>query len=405
MNHDSWRTVALLLASSLTVMSSATIAAGMPRMAEVFRDTPNAEFLTKLVLTAPALLIVVCAPLAGAFIDRFGRVRFLYACMVLYGFAGASGFVLDDLHAILVGRALLGVAVAGIMTTASTLAGDYFSGERRMRFMATQTIYMSLGGVVFIGAGGLLAEFSWRLPFLVYLASWVLLVPAVKYLDEPPHHARRAADGPDEPVPYAGLVLAYTLTFFMLVMFYMTPVQIPFLLRDIGIPSSLLAAGAIVLSTLMGAAGALTLQRLRRHAGHVTVYAIAMLLIALGYGVIAWASGYPAVLLGAAVSGFGAGIIFPNSSLWVIALAPARLRGRLLGVMTAALYLGQFASPILMQPAVSSYGLSGAFGLFAAIAAGVSVVLLGARHPLQRTGLHRHAAEASTGATKRRPLQ
>jgi MFS family permease len=190
----------------------------------------------------------------------------------------------------------------------------------------------------------------------------------------------------------------------MLVMFYMTPVQVPFLLRDIGIPSSLAAAGAIVLSTLLGAAGAMTLHRLRHHAGHVTVYSIAMLLIALGYGGIAWASGYPMVLLGAAVSGFGAGIIFPNSSLWVIALAPARLRGRLLGLMTAAIYLGQFASPILMQPAVSAYGLSGAFAVFAAIAAGVALVLLGMRRPLQAAGLRRRAQTMESTAG-RRPLQ
>src|SRR3954463_11589121 len=99
------RKAALLLCSSLTVMSNATIAAAMPRMAAVFSDTPHAEFLTKpilttpalpLVLCAPALLIVLCARPAGVFIDRFGRARFLFANLVLYGIAGASGFVLDD---------------------------------------------------------------------------------------------------------------------------------------------------------------------------------------------------------------------------------------------------------------------------------------------------------------------
>jgi MFS family permease len=385
--------IALMLAASLTVMSNATIAAGMPEMARVFRDVPNAEFLSKLVLTTPALLIVACAPLAGALIDRFGRVRFLHACMALYGLAGASGFVLNDLSSILIGRALLGVAVAGIMTTASTLVGDYFAGEARSRFMATQSISMSLGGVVFIGAGGLLAEIGWRYPFLVYLAAWVFLIPALKYLHEPARHARRTADGPEEAVPYAGLALAYALTFFMLVMFYMTPVQIPFLLRDIGVPSSLLAAGAIVASALTSAGGALLLHRLRMRTGNVTIYALAMVIIAAGYGAIALAQGYGLVLLGAAISGFGVGIIFPNSSLWVIALAPARVRGRLLGFMTAAVYLGQFSSPILVQPAVSMFGLSGAFGVFTAVALAVAAALYAARHSLQKLGPHRPARQ------------
>ena len=290
-------------------MSNATIAPGMPQMAEVFRDTPNAELLTKLILTTPALLIVVCAPIAGIIIDRFGRVRFLQACMLLYGFAGASGFILSELHHILAGRALLGVAVAGIMTATTTLAGDYFSGESRSRFLSTQSIYMSFGGMVFIGTGGLLAEFSWRLPFLVYLSAWLLLLPAVKYLNEPSRHERSASAGPDEPLPYAGLALAYSLAFFMLVIFYMTPVQIPFLLRDIGIPSSLLAAGAIVLSSFTSAGGALLLPRLRLRTGNVVIYAIAMIIIAAGYGSIAAADGYALVMLGVAVSGFGVGII------------------------------------------------------------------------------------------------
>jgi len=378
-NNEFGRKAALLLVSSLTVMSNATIAASMPRMAEVFRATPHAEFLTKLILTTPALLIVVCAPLAGAFIDRFGRIRFLYANLVLYGFAGGSGFVLDSLHSILIGRALLGIAVAGIMTTSTTLLGDYYTGEARIRYAGTQSLFMSLGGVVFIGAGGILSEFSWRLPFLIYLVSWAVLVPAAKFLDEPRRHVHANSSEPDRPAPVGALALAYLLIFFALVMFYMTPVQLPFLLRDIGISSSALAAGPIVIGSLASGASAVALSRLRRSMGYVSVYAISMMLIAAGYGIIASAHGYAVVLAGAAISGFGVGIIFTNSGLWVTALAPARLRGRLLGMMTASLYLGQFSSPILVQPAVSSVGLSGAFGVFAGIAAIVSIVLFAGR--------------------------
>jgi len=376
MSRDDWRKAALLLVSSLTVMSNATIAASMPRMAQVFHDTPHAEFLSKLVLTTPALLIVVCAPIAGAIIDRFGRVRFLFANLVLYGLAGGSGFVLESLPAILIGRAFLGVAVAGIMTTSTTLLGDYYTGEARIRYAGTQSLFMSLGGVVFIGAGGILAEFNWRLPFLIYLSSWAILIPAVRFLDEPSRHVRHADSGPDRRVPVATLALAYSLIFFALVMFYMTPVQIPFLLRDIGITSTAMAAGPIVIGSLASAASAMTLTRLRRFMGYVSVYAFSMMLIAAGYAIIAVAQGYALVLVGAAVSGLGVGIIFTNSGLWVTALAPPRLRGRLLGMMTASIYLGQFSSPILVQPAVAVSGLSGAFSIFAGIAAAVSMMLV-----------------------------
>jgi MFS family permease len=321
----------------------------------------------------------VCAPLAGIFIDRFGRVRFLYANLVLYGFAGGSGFILDSLQHILIGRALLGVAVAGIMTTSTTLLGDYYTGEARIRYAGVQSLFMALGGVVFIGAGGILADFNWRLPFLIYLASWLVLVPAMAFMDVPPRHARESITEPDRPAPIGSLALAYALIFFALVMFYMTPVQLPFLLRDIGIASSTLAAGPIVIGSLASGASAMVLSRLRRSMGYVSVYALSMMLIALGYAIIAATHDYGVVLAGAAISGFGVGIIFTNSALWVTALAPPRLRGRLLGMMTASVYLGQFCSPILVQPAVSAAGLSGAFGVFAGIASLVSLLLVAGR--------------------------
>ena len=380
---------ALLLVSSFSVMANATIAASMPRMAEVFSDTPNAQFMSKLILTAPALFIVIFAPLAGVLIDRYGRLKYLFASMLLYGFAGASGFFLDDLNHILAGRALLGVAVAGIMTTSSTLLGDYFIGAERLKYAGTQGLFMSLAGVVFVGTGGILAEFDWRWPFLIYLSAWAALLPAVKYLREPARQARKAGERAETPAPLKPLALAYALTFFLLVVFYMTPVQIPFLLRGIGVESTGLAALVICLGSLASGGGALMQHRLHYRVGFVSIYAYAMLLVAVGYAAIALTQSYAVVLLGAAVSGFGVGVLFPNGALWVTTLAPARLRGRLLGIMTASMNLGQFFSPILAEPAVSAVGLSGAFGVAAGAALLVAVLLW-----LTCRGFDRHTVQA-----------
>ncbi len=356
-------------------MANATIAASMPRMAEVFSGTPGAQFLSKMILTTPALFIVMCAPLAGVLIDRYGRLKYLFASMLLYGFAGSSGFFLNDLHGILAGRALLGVAVAGIMTTATTLLGDYFVGEERLKYAGMQGMFMSMSGVVFVGVGGILAEFDWRWPFLVYLSAWAALLPAVKYLREPVRQARKAGDLAEARAPLKPLALSYALTFFLLVVFYMMPVQVPFLLRGIGVNSTGLAALVISLASLTSGGGAMMQHRFHYRIGFVSIYAYAMLVIAAGYAAIALTQSYAVVLLGAGISGFGVGMLFPNAALWVNTLAPARLRGRLLGMMTASMYLGQFFSPILMEPVVTAVGLSGAFGVAAAAAVLVAVLL------------------------------
>lgn len=374
-----------MLIATLTVMSSATIAAALPQMARVFSATPNAELLTKLVLTTPALMIVVFAPLAGVFIDRVGRLRFLYANMVLYGFAGSAGYVLDDLHYILASRALLGVAVAGTMTTMNTLAGDYFSGEERARFAGMQSAAMSLGAAVFIGLGGLVAEIDWRLPFLIYLGGWLVLIPVLKYLKEPRRHAQHAPGAAiSDPVPMGKLAVAYGLSFLAMVMFYMTVTQLPFLMRSLGIASSTLGGIVVAVSQLVSAFASTLYARLRGRSSFVRAYALGLLLMALGYGVIALIPHYAAVLAGAAISGFGVGIIFPNASLWVVTLAPPRMRGRLTGMMSASLNLGQFSSPLLLHPAVQSVGLDGAFGVAAVLACMLSGALLLAGRKLEQ---------------------
>ena len=115
----------------MTVMAGATIAPSLPEMTRAFPNNPNAETLVKLVLTIPGLFIAITAPMSGWIIDRFGRIRLLVGMLLLYAIAGTSGLYLNSLFEIIVGRAFLGIAVGGIMTTAIALIGDYFEGETR----------------------------------------------------------------------------------------------------------------------------------------------------------------------------------------------------------------------------------------------------------------------------------
>lgn len=168
----------LLLVSTLTVMAGATIAPSLPAMQEHFREVGDAALWVRLVLTLPALFIVIGSLVAGVVVDRFGRKPLLLAAAALYGSAGASGYVLDSLFHILIGRAFLGFAVAGIMVTATTLITDYYSGAARAAFLGLQAAFMGLGGVIFLSLGGFLADQNWRFPFLIYLFAW-LLVPLI----------------------------------------------------------------------------------------------------------------------------------------------------------------------------------------------------------------------------------
>lgn len=382
MASDTGRKSALLLVACLTVMAAATIAPALPRMADAYRDVARAELLTKLVLTVPALAIALCAPLAGAIVDRFGRLTLLRGSLLLYGFAGAAGYVLHDLHAILASRFALGVAVAGTMTTMTALVGDYYSGEARGRFASLQSVAMSIGAMAFVVLGGVLVDRDWRLPFLLYLSGWAVLVPAALYLHEP-HRAATAQGERGDATELAPrqVLAAYAITFFAVAMFYMTPAQLPFLIRTIGVNSGLAAGVAVGTSSLLAAVGSAVFPRFRRLTGVLGVYAWAFGFMACGYALVGSASSFALVLAGVVTSGVGVGLFFPNGTLWVLSLAPPRLRGRIVGGLTASIFLAQFASPLLLEPVVARTSLGHAFllaaGTMAALA--LALALLGRR--------------------------
>ena len=380
MPRDSGRKFALLSVATLTILAPTIVAPALPRVVEAFGNVPHVELLAKLMLTLPALFIAVGAPLAGAIVDRFGRMGLLRGCLVLYGLAGAAGYALPDLYAILASRMLLGVAIAGSMTTLTALVGDYFHGEERARFAGLQSTAMSLGAMVFVGVGGVLADLSWRLVFLVYLAGWLVLIPTLLYLREPVRrHGQSEADANAAPVAWRRVAAVYAITFFALVVFYMTPVQVPFLVRDLGVRSSAAAGFVIVLSSLAAAVGAQLYARASRGNSVFALYGWAFGLIAAGYALIGFATSYAVVIAGGIVSGLGVGLFFPNSYLWLLALAPERLRGRLAGGLTMAVFLGQFFSPLLAQPVIAWISLPWAFVATAGLTATVATTLASLR--------------------------
>ena len=224
----------LLLTSTLTVMAGATVSPALPAMQTAFTGTENVELLVRLVITLPALFIAVGAPLAGYIVDRFGRKKLLIVSTTVYGLAGISGYIAPNLDVILFGRAILGLAVAGLMTSVTTLIADYFDGEQRASFLGVQAAFMGLGGTVFLTVAGILAESGWRNPFLVY-GSALLLVPfimSVLYEPEGTKSAKQKNDNlASEQYPTRLMVLGYTAVVFIQVVFYLIPVQLPFLFR------------------------------------------------------------------------------------------------------------------------------------------------------------------------------
>ena len=120
---------------------------------------------------------------------------------------------------------------------------------------------------------------------------------------------------------------------------------------------------AIALCTLFSAAASVTYGKLKQRMEFVTFLPIIFGLMGIGYLLIGQSSNWAQVLTGLAISGMGLGILMPNMSVWLSSAVPDAMRGRALGDLSTAMFLGQFLSPIVTQPLPRSVGLGGTYAL------------------------------------------
>jgi MFS family permease len=359
------RLITLMLTSSMTVMAGATIAPALPKIQAHFAIPPGSpdEIWVKLLLAIPALFTAIGGFLSGVLIDRLGRTMPLAIAVLLYGVAGCSGLWLDDLGSMLVGRALLGLSVAMITTTSATLIADYFQGPERTRIMGFQSAAMGFGGVLFLLLGGAVATLNWRYPFLIYLIAFAAL-PLVLKLDEPlrgknptSHFELKMPPEPERRVPIITIGIIYILTVLTMLMFYMIPVQLPYVIQARGFGGSWEAGVAIAVCTLASAFASLSYAQLKTRLSFTKVLMCLYFCLASGYGVIAHAPNYGILLLGLILAGTGVGLVLPNMNIWLNAKTPAALRGKILGGLTTCIFLGQFCSPLVIQQIVQRSSL------------------------------------------------
>jgi len=381
----------LLACSGMTVMAGATIAPALPEISRHFQEAGN-PLLVKLVLTMPAFMIVFTAPLAGFLADRFGRKRLLIVSLALYGCAGFSGYLAESLLFLLAGRALLGIGVGGIMSATTALIGDYFHGHQRNLFMGRQSATMYAGGVGLVMLGGTLADLSWKAPFLLYLAAFFLLpFVAVSVGERIPEQCKDGVYGRKGVGlrTLAGMVVVYGLVLLLMLFYYMIPVQVPFLMQQrFGLSSTATGVG-VAASALAGSFSAIFYSRLRSLFGHGWIYVIGFCVVGTGFFAIGKAASYPGLLAGLAISGLGSGMLLPNGSLKLLELSPEVFRGRAAGIYTAVIFLGQFLSPLAMEPFIAAKGPQQVFVSASMAMGGIAILVFFLLSVFMRKGMNR----------------
>jgi predicted MFS family arabinose efflux permease len=340
--------VSILSLSLLTVMAGAAVAPALGVIKEYFADVN--QLFVQMIISVPALFIVITNLFFPALCKRFGAKTLVLGGLLLYTVGGCIAGAFSNIWLVLLMRALVGVGVGIIMPLSTGLLSYYFRPEEQVGLMGYSSAMNQMGGVIATLLSGILSNISWRASFLVYLLGLLSIILCLLYL---PNDRIMAASGENKQKSAKSGVLqeyfVYIFAIFLLMStFFIYPAN--FSLETISegiIPHQYIAiimAGADFVAFF----GGLLFVRARRLLGGNTKF-LAPALFLLGYLLLAIVGGWGGVLVGSFFIGFanGAGIPFIISEASMKAGKAATTT--VMPLISAALYLAQFISPMLMS--------------------------------------------------------
>ena len=205
-----------------------------------------------------------------------------------------------------------GMTVSDLAAVAC-MAADLWTGAARAQFMGRQAAAISMGGILFLLLEGMLAELSWRAPFLIYLLAFPFGLAAWIILPEK-RSSPKAGEGARESLEWRAVAPIAALGFLIMVMFYIIPTRLPFLLIEIGVMGPSSSGLAIAAVTVTSIFSALLFPRLRARFEPLSIFAISYGLMAVSDLLIATATGLGQVILGTLTAGPGLGATMPTKT-------------------------------------------------------------------------------------------
>ena len=346
-NHVAKKVTATILSMSLlTVMAGAAIAPALGIIKAHFADAP--AMLVQFIVSIPALLIIV-TNLFFRPLSRILRTRAIATTgLLLYVVAGAGCFFVDNIYVLLLMRAVLGISVGLVMPLSTGLLAYYFPPEEQARLMGLSAAMNQMGGVVATLLAGLLATIEWRYAFLVYLLGLIALVMVWLWLPDEQLGSSNKRGVPFQPrqllkfhPSVIGMLLLMTIFFIFPTNFAVVATQ------QLGLRTeqvTLIMVGLDVVAFLVGMVFGSLMSRFR-----LSIKYFAPTFFLLGYAAYL-VPDVMMVVIGSALIGIANGVGVPYLNTIASIKGGRNSATTVMPLLSAALYLGQFLSPIIVTP-------------------------------------------------------
>ncbi|WP_175638509.1 multidrug efflux MFS transporter NorA [Metabacillus schmidteae] len=163
-------------------------------------------------VAAFAVAQLVVSPIAGRWVDKFGRKRMIIIGLFIFGSSELLFGVGNTLSVLFLSRILGGISAAFIMPAVTAFIADTTSLETRSKALGYMSAAISTGFIIGPGIGGFLAEIGTRIPFFFAGAlGFSAAILSIITLKEP----KRNLQGEEELEPKARLNRIFSPVYFI----------------------------------------------------------------------------------------------------------------------------------------------------------------------------------------------
>ena len=371
--------VAILSLSFLSLIATAAMAPALTGIHEHFFGA--SDTLVKLVVTLPALICIPIGILNNTFLKFISKKNLIIIGILIYTIGGISSTFSTSIYMLLFTKGILGVGLGITAPLSLVLIGDFFHGSKRATFMGLSTATTNLGGILSTLVVGFLALKNWRYSFLVYIVGLVVLVLVALFLPKPPNELNdlekiNTGHIEEDIVLNKGIFKYAILILLALIGFYAVPTNMDFLIkfRNFGTPQT--AANLVSISTLASLISAIFFQKIVRV--FKSYYAIVIFIVmALGFFFLAYSPNLGIATLGSIFAGLAFGNVIPFTMLFASNLVHKTHTALSILIITTALYLGEFLSPLVLQLLANILNINNVIGslIGATIIASIAIIV------------------------------
>lgn len=332
-----------------------------PLLGEIAKSFPNATVTQiQLVYTIPSMISIPAMLIASKLLSRFSKKNMILVGIILVVISGLLPVLFNgSLMFLYFVSSLIGIGLGIVVTLSANVISDNFQGLECASVMGYQSAAISIGATIMSASSGKIATIQWSYSYLILLIFIPCIWIVFKFLpnDIPLQKSEKSKS------KLGGQFIYFAFLSFLCGIFvtgYNTNIALFIQIKNLGGAE---AAGLVnSICMLIGIPAGFIVGKLIK-VFKSNIFSVAVASIAGGFFVTAVSTNMILVYIGAILIGFGFAVRTPSAITFAVEMVSADSTAIAISIVVAALNIGNFVSPIVINTIMKVFGnsISGVF--------------------------------------------